>query len=134
MRKKTANGTGPSEATLNTLKRGKSEAESSMKGFDAEGENSLRTVDHGDDDLFDGDDDDEEQKHLRKRRKREMGQEGDPDENEYSSDPADDDEKIEADGEDEEMKEMEVSNMFAFSTMDDLERVPSGTHQARIQE
>jgi transcription initiation factor TFIIF subunit alpha len=107
MRNKAANGKGPSEATLATLKA-EAEGGHGASGSSAAADGSmLKTVDSGGGDLF-GDDDDEEGKMERKRRDKEMGGEGDMDEMEYEADFADDEEKIEMDGEDEEAKEMEV--------------------------
>lgn len=103
MRKKSSNGTGPSQATLATLK---AESESN-RASNFEG-NGLRTVDSGSMDLF-GDDDDDEEKLNKKRRMKELGADGDIDEMEYEADFADDEEKMEMDGDDEETKEMEVS-------------------------
>ena len=107
MRKKAGNTKGPSEATLATLK---AEAEG---GRDYSGPSlahdgsTLKTVDTGGGDLF-GDEDDEEEEILKKRRAKELGGEGDIDEVEYEDDFADDEEKMEVDGSDEETKAIEV--------------------------
>jgi transcription initiation factor TFIIF subunit alpha len=65
----------------------------------------LKTVDSGMDHLF-GEDDNEEG--VRRRKERELGEEGDMDEQVYEEDFADDDEHAEADDNDEEAKEAEV--------------------------
>ncbi|GJJ12510.1 hypothetical protein Clacol_006753 [Clathrus columnatus] len=110
-----------SEATMKTLKsEPHSHSQFSVKYEDGDdfddSSRRLRTVDAGGDDLFgggagdgDGRDNDEydEEKMMRKRRNRELGQDGDLDEMEYEEEFADDDEKIEMDGDDEEMREME---------------------------
>ncbi|KZV97231.1 hypothetical protein EXIGLDRAFT_670275 [Exidia glandulosa HHB12029] len=75
----------------------------------AAGGRRLKMVDKGAQSLF-GDDDEEEVKDkLKKRRDRELGEEGDLDEIEFEDDFADDDEKMNVDGEDddEEAKELE---------------------------
>ena len=100
MRRK-ANGSGPSQATLDTLKAD-SESRSNGEG------SGLRLVNNGPTDLF-GDDEDEEEKMNMKRRQKELGADGDIDEMEYEEDFADDEEKMEMDGDDEETKEMEAS-------------------------
>ena len=109
MRKKTANGKGPSDATLATLKAG-SESRLGTAGPSGEG-NGLQAVDNGPTDLF-GDDDDEEEKMNKRRRQKEMGGDGDMDEMEYEADFADDEERVEADGDDEETKEMEAGDFL----------------------
>lgn len=107
-----------SEATLSTLK---SESQSSSLSLPIKTEDradfddlgkQLRTVDAGGEDLFGMGDDDEEEKIFRKRKDRELGQEGDLDEMEYEEEFADDDEKMEMDGDDEEVKEMEVNRLL----------------------
>lgn len=110
-----------SEATLSTLTQ-------SVKNEDGDDYDSGRRGMDGEDDIFGGDDD-EEEKILKKRRNRDLGQEGDMDEMEYEEEFADDDEKIEMDGEDEEMKEMEerlkreyrTANKARDATIDDDE-------------
>ena len=109
MRKKAANGQGPSDATLATLKA-ESQSRLGSAGPSSEGI-GLQAVDNGPMDLF-GDDDDEEEKLNKRRRQKEMGGDGDMDEMEYEADFADDEEKVEADGDDEETKEMEASFYF----------------------
>jgi transcription initiation factor TFIIF subunit alpha len=114
MRKKAANGRGPSDATLATLK---ADAERRLGSAGPSGEGSgLRTVDNGPTDLFG--DDDEEEKMNKRRRDKEMGEDGDLDEMEYEADFADDEENVEMDGDDEETKEMEAGCfLFQFSTI-----------------
>ncbi|KAF8913900.1 hypothetical protein CPB84DRAFT_1757855 [Gymnopilus junonius] len=76
----------------------------------------LKTVDSGMDHLFD--DGDEGDESMKRRRKRELGEEGDLDEMIYEEDFADDDEKMEVDEEDEDAKELEVCpllNIFIAS-------------------
>ena len=69
----------------------------------------LRTVDAGDRGLFEEDDEEGVDGELKRRRDRERGQEGDLDEMEYEEDFADDDDKMEPEGiNDEETKEIEV--------------------------
>lgn len=65
----------------------------------------LKTVDSGMDHLFNEDDGEEG---VRKRRERELGEEGDIDEQVYEDIFADDDEHAEADDNDEDAKEAEV--------------------------
>jgi len=67
------------------------------------GGRKLRTVDSGMDHLFEDDNG-----VVRKRKERELGEEGDMDEQIYEEDFADDDEHAEADDNDEEAKEAEV--------------------------
>ena len=71
------------------------------------GGRKLKTVDSGGGHLF-GDDD--EDGASRKRREKELGGEGDIDEQVYEEEFADDDEQMQVDGEDEEAKETEVSS------------------------
>ncbi|EJD32975.1 hypothetical protein AURDEDRAFT_111714, partial [Auricularia subglabra TFB-10046 SS5] len=73
----------------------------------ASGGRRLRTVIKGDSSLFGDGDDDELKDSLRKRREKELGEEGDLDEIEYEEEFADDDEKMNVDEEDEEAKELE---------------------------
>lgn len=73
----------------------------------------LKTVDNGMDHLFDDGEDGDGS--MQKRRNRELGEEGDLDEQVYEEDFADDDEKMELDEDDEEAKEIEVSPIFFFS-------------------
>lgn len=68
------------------------------------GGRKLKTVDSGMDGLFDDDEDGD----SKRRREKEFGGEGDLDEQEYEDDFADDEEKVEADDNDEEAKEIEV--------------------------
>lgn len=70
----------------------------------------LRTVDTGG--LFGDDDDDEDGGSGRRRRGRELGAEGDLDELDFEEDFADDEEKVEADGDDEEAKDVEVRILY----------------------
>ncbi|KAF9485352.1 Rap30/74 interaction domain-containing protein [Pholiota conissans] len=106
-------GKGPSSATVAMFK---AEAE----GRDVPGSSSLvyssgqslgpggrklKAVDSGMDNLFDDDEDGEGG--ASRRRKRELGEEGDIDEQLYEDDFADDDEKMEIDDNDEEAKELE---------------------------
>ena len=75
------------------------------------GGRKLKAVDSGTRDLFE--DDDEEGVNVRRRREKEQGAEGDLDELEFEDDFADDEEKIEPEGmEDEETKEIEVKFCF----------------------
>lgn len=126
MRKKAAGGKAPSEATLATFK-----AEAASRSSVSDNVHGLKLVDNGSTDLF-GDDDDEEEKINKKRREREMGGEGDLDEMEYENDFADDDEKIEQDGDDEEAKEMEVPHSLCLSGERDYSLFDSGTSETRI--
>jgi len=68
----------------------------------------LKTVDSGMDHLFGEDEDEDEDGEFKKRRAREMGGEGDMDEQVYEEDFADDDEHALPDENDEEVKEAEV--------------------------
>jgi transcription initiation factor TFIIF subunit alpha len=87
----------------------------------------LRTVDSGGD-LF-GDEEEDT-----KRRRRGGGAEGDIDEQIYDEDFADDEEKMEEDGEDEEAKELEVTGHFLaeFTPLQSLFLV-LGTAQEGVQ-
>ncbi|KAG6900965.1 hypothetical protein C0993_004402 [Termitomyces sp. T159_Od127] len=67
------------------------------------GGRKLKTVDSGMNGLFDDDEDGD----TKKRREKEMGGEGDLDEQEYEEDFADDEEPMEVDRDDEEAKELE---------------------------
>ncbi|KNZ79806.1 Transcription initiation factor IIF subunit alpha [Termitomyces sp. J132] len=67
------------------------------------GGRKLKTVDSGMNGLFDDDDDGD----TKKRREKEMGEEGDLDEQVYEEDFADDEEPMEVDRDDEEAKELE---------------------------
>ena len=69
------------------------------------GGRKLKTVDSGMDHLFNEDDN---EGGVRRRKERELGEEGDMDEQIYEEDFADDDEHAEADDNDEEAKEAEV--------------------------
>ncbi|KAF8507609.1 hypothetical protein JB92DRAFT_2959193 [Gautieria morchelliformis] len=116
MRRKAANGRGPSDATLATLKAD-SERRLGSAGPSGEGI-GLRTVDDGPADLFG--DDDEEEKMNKRRRDKEMGEDGDIDEMEYEADFADDEENVEMDGDDEETKEMEERLKREYRTANKL--------------
>ncbi|PPQ77758.1 hypothetical protein CVT25_011193 [Psilocybe cyanescens] len=103
----TRKGKAPSSATTAMFK---AEAEGRSGGSSSGGQSlgpggrKLKTVDSGMDHLFDdGEDGDGSQR----RRKRELGEEGDLDEQIYEEDFADDDEKMEVDEDDEEAKEIE---------------------------
>lgn len=74
------------------------------------GGRKLKTVDSGMDHLFDDGEDDGNG--MAKRKRRELGEEGDLDEQVYEEDFADDDEKMEVDEDDEEAKELEVRSSF----------------------
>ncbi len=69
----------------------------------------MKTVDSGMDNLFGDEDEDGEGGESKKRREREMGGEGDMDEQTYEEDFADDDEHAVPDENDEEAKEAEVN-------------------------
>jgi len=71
----------------------------------APGGRKLKTVDSGMDHLFE---DDEDGDGASRRRQKELGEEGDMDEQVYEADFADDDEHMEVDDNDEEAKEAEV--------------------------
>ena len=71
----------------------------------APGGRKLKTVDSGMDHLFEDDDDGDG---ASRRRQKELGEEGDMDEQVYEADFADDDEHMEVDDNDEEAKEAEV--------------------------
>lgn len=95
----------------------------------------LKTVDAGQGGLF-GDDDDDEGVDRKRKRERELGAEGDLEELDFEETFADDEEKVEADGgDDEEMKEMEVCVLLciSISTLLILLFFP-GTPQECIQE
>jgi len=101
------NGQGPSEATLETIKRSGSVGPSSGSQSLGPGGRRLKTVDSGMSGLF-GDDDDEEGVDRKRRIKKELGAEGDLDELDFEEDFADDEEKMEPDErDDEEAKELE---------------------------
>ncbi|KIJ57035.1 hypothetical protein M422DRAFT_23152 [Sphaerobolus stellatus SS14] len=102
MRKKAGGGAGPSEATLATLKREKS---NKIK-FEEDDGMTLTTVDKGEDDLF-GDDDDDDGGRSNKKNSQKYDMEGDADEVEYEDSASDDEEKEEMDGDDEETRELE---------------------------
>lgn len=72
------------------------------------GGRKLKAVDSGAN-LFDDEDEDGNGK---KRRERDLGEEGDLDEQLYEEDFADDEEKAEVDDNDEEAKELEVCSFF----------------------
>lgn len=72
----------------------------------------LKTVDNGSNNLF-GDDDDDDAA-GRRRREKELGGEGDIDEQVYEEDFADDDEQMQLDENDEEAKEVEVGYFLAL--------------------
>jgi transcription initiation factor TFIIF subunit alpha len=69
------------------------------------GGRKLKTVDSGMDHLFE---DDEDGQGVRKRKQKELGEEGDMEEQVYEEDFADDDEHMQVDDNDEEAKEAEV--------------------------
>lgn len=95
----------------------------------APGGRKLKAVDSGMD-LFG---DDEDDKDAKRRREKEYGGEGDMDEMVYEEDFADDDEKVEAEGEDDEAKEIEVccvSHLFPPHLPD----LFSGTSEERVQD
>ena len=77
------------------------------------GGRKLKAVDSGAN-LFD---DEDEEGNGKRRRERELGEEGDLDEQVYEEDFADDEEKIEMDENDEEAKELEVCNLFKTLTI-----------------
>lgn len=83
------------------------------------GGRKLKAVDSGAN-LFDDEDEDGNGK---KRRERDLGEEGDLDEQLYEEDFADDEEKAEVDDNDEEAKELEVCSFFM--TFDYLLIIPS---------
>lgn len=95
------------------------------------GGRKLKTVDSGMDHLFEDDEDGGDG--ARRRRNRELGEEGDLDEQVYENDFADDEEHMEVDDNDEEAKELEVSLFTFFNTFflatDDF----SGEAKERIQ-
>ena len=74
------------------------------------GGRKLKTVDSGMDHLFEDDEDGGDG--ARRRRNRELGEEGDLDEQVYENDFADDEEHMEVDDNDEEAKELEVRFFF----------------------
>ncbi|KDR83739.1 hypothetical protein GALMADRAFT_236092 [Galerina marginata CBS 339.88] len=103
----TRKGKAPSSATAAMFKaeaEGRNAASGSGQSL-APGGRKLKTVDSGMDHLFDDGDDGDDS--LQRRRKRELGEEGDLDEQVYEDDFADDDEKMEVDEEDEDVKELE---------------------------
>ncbi|KAG6897445.1 hypothetical protein C0992_001445 [Termitomyces sp. T32_za158] len=75
------------------------------------GGRKLKTVDSGMNGLFDDDEDGD----TKKRREKEMGGEGDLDEQEYEEDFADDEEPMEADRDDEEAKELEACPALLYA-------------------
>lgn len=97
-------GQGPSEATVAMFKTERAGSVIPTSGPSlGPGGRKLKTVDNGMAGLFDEDDEDGGQR----RRERETGAEGDLDELDFEETFADDEEKVEADGEDEDAKELE---------------------------
>ena len=96
------------EAEGRTISIGNSLVHSSSQSL-GPGGRKLKAVDSGAD-LFEEED---EEGNVKKRRERDLGEEGDLDEQVYEEDFADDEEKIEMDENDEEAKELEVCNLFA---------------------
>lgn len=94
------------EAEGRTLSGGASSLVHSSGQSLGPGGRKLKTVDSGMDHLFDEDDDGDGD--AARRRKRELGEEGNMDEQVYEEDFADDDERMEVDENDEEAKEAEV--------------------------
>ncbi|KAG5652435.1 hypothetical protein H0H81_005031 [Sphagnurus paluster] len=139
------NGKGPSAATAATFKA-EAEGRSGGGGLDhssgqslAPGGRKLKTVDSGMDGLFDEDDGD-----SKKRRERELGGDGDMDEQVYEEDFADDEEQMEVDADDEEAKELEerlkreykAANKQREAGVDesDDEELPGMTKQAKAMQ
>ena len=91
------------------------------------GGRKLKAVDSGADGLF-GDDD--EGGDTKRRREKELGEEGDLDEQVYEEDFADDEEKVEDDQDDEETKELEVRCSSAFTELYSSFNI--GASEARI--
>ncbi|KAF8897535.1 hypothetical protein BD779DRAFT_1491386 [Infundibulicybe gibba] len=126
------NGKGPSAATAAMFK---AEAEGrSMSGGSSllgPGGRKLKTVDSGMSSLFDDDDDGD----TKRRREKELGGEGDLDEQEYEADFADDEEKMDVDDNDEEAKEIEerLKREGTYDESDD-EEVPGMTKQAKAMQ
>ena len=114
------NGQGSADATVKTeggmlsASQGPSLVHSAVSSL-GPGGRRLRTVDSGGGGGLFGDDDDGDGEGggggRRRRRSRELGQEGDLDELDFEEDFADDEEKVEADGEDEDAKEAEVCHI-----------------------
>lgn len=110
------NGQGSADATVKTeggmlsASQGPSLVHNAVSSL-GPGGRRLRTVDSGGGGGLFGDDDEGDGEgggSRRRRRSRELGQEGDLDELDFEEDFADDEEKVEADGEDEDAKEAEV--------------------------
>lgn len=99
-------GKAPSAATAAMFKGEAGAADAGGSGGQSlgPGGRKLKTVDSGMDHLFEDDEDGD----ASRRRKRELGEEGDLDEQVYEEDFADDDEQMEVDDNDEEAKETEV--------------------------
>jgi transcription initiation factor TFIIF subunit alpha len=95
------------EAEGRTVSIGSSLVHSSGQSL-GPGGRKLKAVDSGTN-LFD---DEDEEGNVTKRRNRELGEEGDLDEQVYEEDFADDEEKMEMDENDEEAKELEVCYLF----------------------
>ncbi|KAG6887691.1 hypothetical protein C0995_013433 [Termitomyces sp. Mi166 len=106
------------------------------------GGRKLKTVDSGLNGLFDDDDDDGDTK---RRREKEMGGEGDLDEQVYEEDFADDEEQMEVDRDDEEAKELEERLKREYKTAnkhreagvdesDDETPAPGMTKQAKAMQ
>ncbi|KAG6919431.1 hypothetical protein DXG01_006314 [Tephrocybe rancida] len=102
------------------------------------GGRKLKTVDSGMNGLFDDDEDGD----SKKRREKEMGGEGDMDEQVYEEDFADDEEQMEVDADDEEAKELEERMKREYKAAnkqreagvdesDDEEPLPGMTKQAK---
>ena len=100
------------EAEGRTISIGSSLVHSSGQSL-GPGGRKLKAVDSGAN-LFDDEDEDGS---GRRRRDRELGEEGDLDEQLYEEDFADDEEKAEVDDNDEEAKELEVCNLFSTLTV-----------------
>lgn len=90
------------------------------------GGRKLRTVDRMDG-LFE-----DEEGNMSRRQEKEFGEEGDMDEMVFEEEFADDDEKMEVDGDDEEAKELEVSGMLADGIP--CTHSPPGTLKEGIQD
>ncbi|KAG5643947.1 hypothetical protein DXG03_009298 [Asterophora parasitica] len=140
------NGKGPSAATAAMFKAD-AEGRSIGGGLVHSSEQSLgpggrrlKTVDDGMSGLFDDDDDGD----SKKRREKEMGGEGDMDEQVYEEDFADDEEHMEVDDNDEEAKELEerlkreykAANKQREAGVDesDDEELPGMTKQAKAMQ
>ncbi|KAF9568899.1 hypothetical protein CPC08DRAFT_702015 [Agrocybe pediades] len=136
-------GKGVSAATAAMFKSEAAESSGSQVGQSlGPGGRKLKTVDSGMDHLFDDGEDDGEG--MAKRRKRELGEEGDLDEQVYEEDFADDDEKMEVDDDDEEAKELEERLKKEYraanklredgAVEDEEEEVPGTSKQAKAMQ